>query len=143
MAPDYIKIIAERWVLDLMDFVEKILLESDKSYIHSAVLSVINSDCHSSLQDVTESAVALGWIREFQKFKCSYALYPNKLNNLLIIAVYMHCRNIETAEYIVRSHLYRNGHTIFSEILKKNIVIDREFVERVDEFYKIWNDDER
>jgi len=95
------------------------------------------------LQDVAESAVALDWMCEFQKFKCSYALYPNKLNNLLIVAVYMHCRNVETAEYIIRGHLYRNGHTIYSNVLKKNILIDAKFIKRVNEFYKRWNDDKR
>jgi hypothetical protein len=143
MAPDYIKIIAERWVFDLIDFAENVLMEEDTTHIHNAVFSIINSDCHCALQDVAESTVALGWIREFQKFKYSYALYPNKLNNLLIIAVYMHCRNIETAEYIIRAHLYRNGHSIYSDILRKNILIDRKFIERVNEFYQRWNDVER
>jgi hypothetical protein len=143
MSPDYIKIIAERWVFDLKDFVNKVLLEDDETEILSAIFTIINRDVHCALQDMEESMLAMQWIKEFQKFKCSYALYPNKLNNLLIIAVYMHCRNIETAEYIIRSHLYRSGHTIFSEILKKNIVIDGKFVERVNEFYKTWNDDKR
>lgn len=142
MSPD-LKIIAERWVFDLADFTEYILLDNDREYIYNSILSLIQRDAHCSLQDIMEITCAVQWIREFQKFKCSYALYPNKLNNLLIIAVYMHCRNIEIAEYIIRAHLYRKGHTIYSNVLKKNILIDVKFVERVNEFYKRWNDAKR
>jgi len=63
MHPDYIKEIAEQWVFDLTDFVNKILLEDDKTEIISMILSVIHRDAHCALQDVARCCRVSGCTR--------------------------------------------------------------------------------